>query len=434
VHRRTRQPSTADLRSRNRIAVAALIVAAVLGALAPSASTHAVDEQVFVPFRAAAFSSGRHTGYRYDAAGRVLSTIRVSFRTRRVFAVSRRATIGGRLQLLVAEGRLAGYWVRESTVVQLLPAARSTPMPTSSIAVPSAAPAAVALGAHVDQAPWNISRLDQFSSEVGRRPAIVMWYQDWADPAGMSFRTELVDSVRERGATPLITWEPWDYRGGIDQPAFALRNIANGQHDTHITSWARAAAEWGHRLYVRFAHEMNASYYPWSVGANGNTAADYVAAWRHVVQLFRDAGASNVRWVWSPNIAYAGTTPFDSVFPGDPYVDWVALDGYNGGSALPWGGWISFTTLFGPSYDALTTLSARPVMVAEVASVEAGGSKAAWIEDAFLHAIPERFPRVRAAVWFDANKEADWRVASSETSLAAFRRVLLDPRYAGALP
>jgi beta-mannanase len=141
-----------------------------------------------------------------------------------------------------------------------------------------------------------------------------------------------------------------------------------------------------------------------------------------------------VRWVWSPNVANGNTTPFSKVYPGDAYVDWVALDGYNWGKTQSWSSWMSFTNVFGPSYSALTRMTNKPVMIAEVGSAEAGGNKAAWIRQSFLQEIPSKFPKVRAVVWFDVNKETDWRVNSSSAALAAFKGVAASPRYQGRLP
>jgi len=183
---------------------------------------------------------------------------------------------------------------------------------------------------------------------------------------------------------------------------------------------------------VRFAHEMNGNWYPWGSGVNGNTAARYIAAWRHVVRIFRRAGASNVRWVWSPNVyGNNGARAFAPLYPGNRWVDWVALDGYNWGP-LRTSGWVGFGDLFGPSYDAMTRLTRKPLMIAETATSEHGGDKAAWIRDALEVTLPTRFPRVRALVWFDREKETDWRVTSSPAALLAFGAAVRSPVFAAS--
>jgi beta-mannanase len=289
----------------------------------------------------------------------------------------------------------------------------------------------IALGAFIANAPGDAKRIDEFANAVGQMPAIVHWYQAWGD-ASPQFSSEKLEQVAARGAMPMVTWEPWSPGAGTEQSSFGLSRIADGEHDRYIRQWARDAAQWGQPMYVRWAHEMNGDWYPWCVDVNGNSAADYVAAWRHIVDIFREEGAVNVRWVWSPNRIGNGAVPFEALYPGDDVVDWVALDGYNR-STSP-GTWRDFATLFRQSYQALTALTEKPVMIAETASTEAGGNKAEWIRQALLNVLPADFPRVKAVVWFHTAKASgDWRVDTSEHSLAAFRDVAASPMYRGRL-
>lgn len=192
----------------------------------------------------------------------------------------------------------------------------------------------------------------------------------------------------------------------------------------------------GDPLYLRFAHEMNFHFFPWGVGVKGNTGADYVAAWRHIHDIFAQEGATNVRWVWSP-LADVPTSrdALEQMYPGDDYVDWLALDGYNWGTeGLALAEWRTMAEIFGPFHDKLADISDKPMMIAEVASAEAGGSKANWIEEGLLEDVPSRLPQVRAVVWFSSNKLMDWRVNSSQESLAAYSRVAASCLYQGQLP
>lgn len=89
----------------------------------------------------------------------------------------------------------------------------------------------------------------------------------------------------------------------------------------------------------------------------------------------------------------------------------------------------------GSSYDALAALDkSKPMMIAETASTEDGGDKAAWIRSGFLTAIPSRFKRIKAVVWFHEHKETSWSVDSSSASLSAFREVVASSLYQGRLP
>jgi hypothetical protein len=306
-----------------------------------------------------------------------------------------------------------------------------TPAPAP---VPAPAPGSIALGAAVGgypDYPLNAKPLDDFSVMIGRRPSFVTWYQDWSG----GFVREHFDATAARGVTPMVTWEP---RHSPTDPNDTKRNytlakIVAGNHDAYIRQYARDARAWGKPIYLRFAHEMNGNWYPWSSGVNGNTSAEYVAAWRHVHDIFRQEGATNVKWVWAPNVSYPGTTPYAQLYPGDAYVDWVGLDGYNWG-ATSTSSWTSFYNIFGSSYAEMAALTSKPMMIAETASAEQGGDKAAWIRQGLLTDVPSRFPRVGAVLWFNVNLERDWRVNSSSASLTAFREVAASSRYQGKLP
>ena len=268
-----------------------------------------------------------------------------------------------------------------------------------------------------------LAELDAFERDAGGRAGICMWFEGWAYH---EFRADLPEAVAGRGALPMITWEPWDYqqesrldlRRG-EQPGYALSRIAGGEHDAYVRRWAEGARRYGRPLLLRFAHEMNGYWYPWAEAANGNRPGEYVAAWRHVHDAFRAVGADNVAWVWSPNVVYPGATPLRQLYPGDAYVDWAGVDGYNGGTALPWGGWRTAEELFAPTLREVAALApGKPLMIGETGSAEAGGRKAAWIRDFF--ATLDRHPEVGAFVWFDHRREADWRIASSEPARQAF--------------
>jgi hypothetical protein len=298
----------------------------------------------------------------------------------------------------------------------------------------SSAGASIQLGAYVRDAPGSGQVLDDYASLVGRKPAIVMWYRSLDRP--LMYSNEIAN-LAARAQTPMVSLEPVD-AGGADIP---LSRIAAGEYDGRLHEAATVAKSWNRRLLIRFAYEMNLSPgagIPWGGGQGalaGNTAGDYVAAWRHLVELFRADGAANVEWVWAPNVDDGGI-PFSQYFPGDAWVDAVGLDGYNWGSAFASTGhsWLSTADTFASSYAILTRLSTKPVMITEIGSAEIGGDKAAWIETGFLDEIPRLFPRISAVVWFNVQKEADWRVDSSPAALAAFRAVAASSLYGGPVP
>ena len=283
----------------------------------------------------------------------------------------------------------------------------------------SAVPAPIALGAYLPEASEDPRMIDAFERQVGHPPTIVLSYKDWGT---LPFDSAELDSIWRRGAVPMITWEPWT----PDGHGFPLRQIAAGRFDRYLRRAAGSARLWGKPLFVRFAHEMNGNWYPWGRGVGGNTARDYRKAWKHVVDLFRFHGATNVRWVWSPNEDSGGSFQFGPLYPGDEWVDWVAIDGFNFGGSV---GWPSFTTIFASTYDRLVELTDRPMMIGETAANQDGGDKAAWIASALGREAP-RFSHLRALIWFDAKRgNGDFRVDSSVDSLRAFRLAVDSPAY-----
>ena len=238
----------------------------------------------------------------------------------------------------------------------------------------------IALGAYIIGAPSDPSKIDAYAKLTGAMPRIVMWYQAWESNSGV-FQPKAANTVRSRGAMPLISWEPW--RSRTTDPEWALSTIISGAHDPYIRQWTKAVAAWGHPIYVRLMYEMNGYWTAWSPGVNGNTTDQFVRAWRHIVNIARAQGADNIRWVWAPNINSDNPklSSYASVFPGDDYVDWVGLDGFNWGTSRLTTSWRDVVTTFKRSVTEARTLTAKPVMIAEVGSSELGGDKAAWIAD-----------------------------------------------------
>ncbi|MGH2974994.1 MAG: glycoside hydrolase family 26 protein [Solirubrobacterales bacterium] len=282
----------------------------------------------------------------------------------------------------------------------------------------------IKLGAYIPNGPEDAGALDSYAAKVGRQPDIVMNYSNVTDP--LLTATD-ISNLEDRGETPMVTWQL--YKSGWSGPTISLSGIASGTYDGYLRRAASLAKSLPFDVMIRFGHEMNGDWYRW-----GGQPAAYVAAWRHIVTVFRAAGADNVKWVWSPNVDQ-GSYPFAKYFPGDSWVDYVALDGYNWGtSGMGTNRWQTLSQVFSSSYRQITQLSTKPVMIAETSSSETGGDKADWIRDGFLKTIPQEFPRVRAVLWFDRAMEQDWTVDSSHASLDAYRQVVSSSLYGGSDP
>lgn len=285
-------------------------------------------------------------------------------------------------------------------------------------------------GVHVPGQPSSLANLEAFEHDVHKPASIVMWYQGWGvSDSSRYFQPSWMDNVRNHGSIPMVTWEPWNYTQGINQPDYSLQNIISGRFDGYITQWAVASKAWGHAYFLRFAEEMNGNWFSWSEQVNGNRPTQYIQAWQHVHNIFTSVGATNVTWVWSPNVMYSGSTPLSELYPGSAYVDWIGMDGYNW-STVAGHHWQSFSQVFQQTYLTILSMSlGKPLMVAETASAQVGGNKAAWITDAFTVQIPRYFPAIKAVIWFDENKETDWRVESSASAQQAFANAIASNIY-----
>lgn len=270
------------------------------------------------------------------------------------------------------------------------------------------------------EAPWDWKAVTDFeaTNAGGKRIRIVHWSSPWRNAStGGTYRfaTPTFRITREHGVIPFFSWANRDISDA---------EVAEGAWDGYIRSWAAAAKSWGHPFFLRYDWEMNASWFSWGVG-NGNTASEFVAAWRHVHDIFTAVGATHVRWVWCPNVDPRHKfADLASLYPGDAYVDWTCLDGYNGDDP-----WTSFTNLFASTYDQILKIApSKPMIIGEVGSTASGGSKARWISKMFA-ALPTRFPDIHGLLWFDKyatgpGGRSDWPIETSAGSSAAFANAI----------
>ncbi|MFG3299563.1 glycoside hydrolase family 26 protein [Micromonospora chersina] len=296
-------------------------------------------------------------------------------------------------------------------------------------------------GVMTDKGPYDFTAVDRFAAAARREPQVMLFGVGWESG---TFDRVLFDRIKDRGMLPMLGWEPWDYR--VDQAArkqkkltarqidrlrstqarYRLSRIVDGDFDGYLRSWAEGVKSLGYPVAIRFAHEMNGDWYPWCEKANGNRPGEYVQAWRHVHDLFERAGATNVIWVWSPNARWSKTTAnLSGFYPGDDYVDWVGTTGYYGTGA--WSKYSTFDAIFGPTIAEIRTFSRRPLVVTETGASDGRGHKARWIRETF-RALPKHRD-VIGLIWFEVDKELDWRIAGSPAASTAFAQSVADPRY-----
>jgi len=283
-------------------------------------------------------------------------------------------------------------------------------------------------GVHTVRDPYfgDTDNTDALEQRLDRRIDIVHWFQNWAGDDWIPWmHTEVFSAVTDGDRLPLLTWMPADgAQVDQNQSDFRLEAITDGRYDDYIARTARDLKAIGGPIYLRLMHEMNGNWSPWGATISNNTPARYVAAWRHIHDIFAAEGATNVKWVWCP---MAESTPdtranrLENYYPGDRYVDILSLDGYNWGSTRPdMGGWRSFKKIFREPVNRLSALGDQPIWLAEVGSAPEGGDKAKWIRE--MWKVAARWKQIEAIVWFDQDKERNWTSTSSEAVAAAFGR------------
>lgn len=227
---------------------------------------------------------------------------------------------------------------------------------------------------------------------------------------------EYANVAKENGSTLVVTWMANGYNA---------QELVNGKADEYIRDYAKGVKNYGEEIWLRPLHEANGDWYDWGVGKEGagNTDANVAEAFRHIVKIFREENVENVKWVWTTNASNAGKgSTLTGNYPGDEYVDYISIDGYNWGKCQSWSSWQTFTQVFKKAYNALANID-KPLFIAEISSSELGGNKAEWITDMFEHFATD-FSRVFAVMWFSQSKEAnegDWALNTSQAAVDAWK-------------
>ncbi len=265
---------------------------------------------------------------------------------------------------------------------------------------------------------------------------LIQLYIAWGDKPRERFPRIYAKTIYDLGSMPIITWEPWlndfdrekhNLHAVADPNVAGMSTIARGDYDFYIEDWAKEVAAFGHNIFIRLGHEMNDPYrYPW--GPQNNEPKDFVAAWRHVVDKFREMGVENVIWVWAPQPAYLRYAEY---YPGDEYVDWVGVGTLNYGTVASWSKWWTFKDIYGNYYEWLDMLD-KPMMITEMGCLRVGGKREEWFRDA-LTDLPEKYPRLKAIVLFNdsddkttLNKSLDWSIVNDTATCEVIRQTIKD--------
>lgn len=287
--------------------------------------------------------------------------------------------------------------------------------------------------------------IQDFTAMTGRRPALVKSFHAFnADFSATGWAGRLMRKVRDAGSTNFIALAPaWTSDIPTDS---VLAAINDGSADDELTRIAHDMRDFRDVVLIEPGWEMNGRWgYRWQGVENipaATAGKQYIAAWRRVVDIFRREGASNVRWVFSPNTGnpVVGGAPgpshwnwYGHYYPGDDYVDYLGVHGFNGPSVW-FRRWMPFEQLFSaePSDYTLPDMVRRfpdkPLIISEVAA-EADpdpAKRGEWIRDAFRQMIAH--PRIVGVIWFNMKKETDWRVNTRIEVLRAYQEAIRDPR------
>lgn len=265
-------------------------------------------------------------------------------------------------------------------------------------------PKIILTGAFDNQTTESFEPINDFEDSLRTTFPLIHIYMAWGSKTEEQFPETQVKAITAMGSVPVITWEPWltDF-DPLEWPQLrkpelrdkgGMADVAKGKYDKYIEQWAWDAKDSKTPIFLRVGHEMNDPYrYPW--GPQNNSAKDFKAAWRHIYNVFKAVGASNVIWIWSPHPAYGY---FDAYYPGKEFVDYVGVSVLNYGTVASWSKWWTFSEILGNHYKELAKFK-KPIMITEFGCLNVGGNRSAWFKEA-LSELPAQYPAVKALLFF----------------------------------
>ena len=254
------------------------------------------------------------------------------------------------------------------------------------------------IGLYTHGVPNSYAGITAFTKATGIKPRVVVYYSGWQEP----FKVAFARTAANDGAVPLVQMNPAGTK---------IAAIAAGKYDNYLNTYANAVRAYHHQVILSFGHEMNGFWYSW--GYTHTSPAVFVAAWRHIVTVFRARGAQNVTWLWTINTIHKKTrVPSPGPWwPGNAYVTWVGIDGYFTNSSLV------FASVFGPTIVYVRSMTRKPILITETSATPVA-SQPAKIADLFAGI---RLYSLLGFVWFNSVDKVDWRL-SSPAAITAFRQ------------
>ncbi|MBW3637093.1 MAG: hypothetical protein KY445_11630 [Armatimonadetes bacterium] len=275
-------------------------------------------------------------------------------------------------------------------------------------------------------------QLQTYNAAAGKKLSVVTWFASAYENGSMktwggNYASSLA-RVKRTGAISLIKFSTQDYAYNRTRKAANLKQIAGGGWDEYFKDAAAKVRDFKSPVFISIDHEMNGNWYPYSQAYpnSGLTAADFVAAWRRIVTIFRQTGANNAAFVWSPNVPDVGGVPFSAYYPGDNYVDWIGVSFYSGNDVS------AMDTIY------RTYAPKKPFFVTEWATAPEKSrfhprypGDTTWIRQ-FFAALETRYPRVKAISWFNWDKTGDdgnYLLTRVPEQSRAYAQDISAPRY-----
>ena len=252
--------------------------------------------------------------------------------------------------------------------------------------------------------PGRVAAFEKFEKLVGRPLSVAHVFRKWEQPFGTESDRSLATSDR----VLMLSWS------GAD-----TRVIASGAEDVLIRTKAKEIAAFGTPILLRWRWEMDRP----NLRASVWSGADYVAAWKHIRDIFRQENVTNAGWVWCPHADGFSDSSRNaaSFYPGDDQVDWLCADVYAPDPS------VSFADTAKPFLD-WAAAHPKPIIIGEFGVQH--GARTAWLSDAFAF-IASR-PQIKAAVYFDGfgtGNGLDHRIDQAPASLAAFGDAVASPYF-----
>ena len=256
------------------------------------------------------------------------------------------------------------------------------------------------LGVFEPASPGSYSGVQQFGQTAGQQPNLALYYSGWYE----SFRTQFAEEALANGAYTVVQMNP---------EKVTLESIVQGKSDHYLENFADSVADFHHQVIIGFAHEPDAFWYPW--GDEYVSPSVWVAAWQHVVNVFRKQGAYNVTWLWTMNVLGNGTVPLSAYWPGAAYVDWVGIDGYYMYRSD------TYSSVFGSTITAIQSFAAgEPVIISETA-IGPPGTEPSQIEN--MYAGIRSYGDL-GLIWFDENKPGEpYRLEGDPGAISVFQQM-----------